>query len=204
MLHIFIGSPAGEVRAGSTGRVVPGYRARVVDDDGNDVPPGTTGHLAVQGPTGCRYLDNEERQRAYVRDGWNYPGDSYRRDAEGYYWYQARTDDLIVSAGYKIPGPEVEHALLEHYAIAECAVVGLPDEERGQRVSAFVVLRSGHQPGDAMRRELQDFVKAQIAPYKYPRTIEFVESLPRTQTGKLQRFRLRDSHATSRAAEEGA
>jgi 2-aminobenzoate-CoA ligase len=203
MLHIFIGSPAGELRAGSTGRVVPGYRARVVDDDGHDVSPDAIGHLAVQGPTGCRYLDNEEQQRAYVRNGWNYPGDSYRRDAEGYFWYQARTDDLIVSAGYKIPGPEVESALLEHQAIAECAVVGLPDEERGQRVSAFVVLREGHQPGDAMRRLLQDFVKAQIAPYKYPRTIEFVASLPRTETGKLQRFRLRElGAAPSRSTED--
>jgi 2-aminobenzoate-CoA ligase len=203
MLHIFIGSPAGEVRAGSTGRVVPGYRARIVDDEGRDVAPDAIGHLAVQGPTGCRYLDNEERQRAYVRDGWNYPGDSYRRDADGYFWYQARTDDLIVSSGYKIPGPEVESALLEHHAIAECAVVGLPDEERGQRVSAFVVLREGHRPGEEMRRLLQDFVKAQIAPYKYPRTIEFVASLPRTETGKLQRFRLRETGGAQPQSAEG-
>ncbi len=192
MLHIFIGSPAGEVRPGSTGRVVPGYRARAVDDEGNDVAPGAIGHLAVQGPTGCRYLDNEERQRAYVRRGWNYPGDSYRMDEAGYFWYQSRTDDLIVSAGYKIPGPEVESALLEHHAVAECAVVGLPDEERGQRVSAFVVLRDGNHPSEEMRHTLQDFVKAQIAPYKYPRSIEFVGSLPRTETGKLQRFKLRE------------
>ena len=193
MLHIFIGSPAGEVRAGSTGRVVPGYRARVVDDEGREVPPDTVGHLAVQGPTGCRYLDDEDRQRVYVRDGWNFPGDAYRRDAAGYFWYQARTDDLIVSAGYKIPGPEVEAALLEHPAVAECGVVGMPDDERGQRVAAFVVLRDGYAADAALRSTLQDFVKAQIAPYKYPRTIEFVASLPRTQTGKLQRYRLRDA-----------
>ncbi|HUF30497.1 MAG TPA: AMP-binding protein [Gemmatimonadaceae bacterium] len=192
MLHIFIGSPPGEVRAGSTGRVVPGYFARVVDADGVELPAGEVGHLAVQGPTGCRYLDNEERQRDYVREGWNYPGDSYRRDSEGYFWYQARTDDLIVSSGYKIPGPEVESALLEHHAVAECGVIGVPDEERGQRVTAFVVLRAGHDPNGAMVKELQEFVKAQIAPYKYPRGIEFVASLPRTETGKLQRFRLRD------------
>jgi 2-aminobenzoate-CoA ligase len=195
MLHIFIGSPAGETRPGATGRVVPGYRARVVDANGGDLPDGETGHLAVQGPTGCRYLDNEDRQRAYVRGGWNYPGDAYRRDADGYFWYQARTDDLIVSAGYKIPGPEVEAALLEHPAVAECGVVGLPDEERGERVTAFVVLREGHAASPALCRTLQDFVKAQIAPYKYPRSIEFVASLPRTQTGKLQRFRLRNPDA---------
>jgi 2-aminobenzoate-CoA ligase len=195
MLHIFIGSPEGETRAGSTGRVVPGYRARVVDAHGHDLPPNEVGHLAVQGPTGCRYLDNEERQRAYVRNGWNYPGDAYRRDEQGYFWYQARTDDLIVSAGYKIPGPEVEAALLEHPSVAECGVVGLPDEERGERVTAYVVLREGYAASAELRGALQDFVKAQIAPYKYPRTIEFVASLPRTQTGKLQRFRLRDAGA---------
>jgi 2-aminobenzoate-CoA ligase len=175
--------------------VVPGYRARVVDAHGHELPPNEVGHLAVQGPTGCRYLDNEERQRAYVRNGWNYPGDAYRRDEHGYFWYQARTDDLIVSAGYKIPGPEVEAALLEHPAVAECGVVGLPDEERGERVTAYVVLREGYAASAELRGTLQDFVKAQIAPYKYPRTIEFVTSLPRTQTGKLQRFRLRDAGA---------
>jgi 2-aminobenzoate-CoA ligase len=203
MLHIFIGSPAGEVRAGSTGRAVPGYRARVVDDDGRELPPDAVGHLAVQGPTGCRYLADEERQRAYVKGGWNYPGDAYRRDAEGYFWYQARTDDLIVSAGYKIPGPEVEAALLEHPAVAECGVVGMPDDERGQRVAAFIVLRDGYSGDAATRTALQDFVKAQIAPYKYPRTIEFVAALPRTQTGKLQRYRLRGADADSTGPGEG-
>jgi 2-aminobenzoate-CoA ligase len=202
LLHIFIGSPPGEVRAGSTGRVVPGYVARVVDAHGGELPAGEVGHLAVQGPTGCRYLDNEPRQREYVRDGWNYPGDSYRRDEDGYFWYQARTDDLIVSSGYKIPGPEVESALLEHPAVAECGVVGMPDDERGQRVTAFVVLRAGHLAGEALARELQEFVKAQIAPYKYPRGIEFVDALPRTETGKLQRFRLREPRTLERRTSE--
>jgi 2-aminobenzoate-CoA ligase len=203
MLHIFIGSPEGETRAGSTGRAVPGYRARIVDDEGREVPEGTVGHLAVQGPTGCRYLDDAERQRVYVRDGWNYPGDAYRVDEEGYFWYQARTDDMIVSAGYKIPGPEVEAALLEHPAVAECGVVGLPDPERGQRVTAFVVLREGIRGDAELRGTLQEFVKAQIAPYKYPRTIEFVTALPRTQTGKLQRYRLRHDGAGATPTGEG-
>jgi 2-aminobenzoate-CoA ligase len=191
LLHIFISSPVEEIRPGSTGRVVPGYRARIVDLDGNELPPGTIGHLAVQGPTGCRYLDDRERQQSYVRDGWNYPGDAYRMDEEGYFWYQARADDMIISAGYNIAGPEVESVLLDHPAVAECGVVGVPDPERGQVVKAFVVLRDGYDPGDALTAELQDFVKAEIAPYKYPRQVEFVNDLPRTQTGKLQRYRLR-------------
>ncbi|HEV2130476.1 MAG TPA: AMP-binding protein [Longimicrobiaceae bacterium] len=192
MLHIFISSPEEEIRPGSTGRVVPGYRAAVVDMQGNELPPGTVGRLAVKGPTGCRYLDDPERQEGYVQNGWNLTGDAYVRDEEGYFWYQARTDDMIVSAGYNISGPEVENVLLDHPAVAECGVVGAPDEERGQVVKAFVVLREGHPPGEAMVSELQEFVKSEIAPYKYPRQVEFVESLPRTQTGKLQRFRLRE------------
>ncbi|HEY7408017.1 MAG TPA: benzoate-CoA ligase family protein [Gemmatimonadaceae bacterium] len=191
MLHIFISAAGDDIRAGSTGRAVPGYRARVIDGDGIEVPPGTIGHLAVQGPTGCRYLDDAERQRAYVQNGWNLPGDSYRMDEEGYFWYQARTDDLIVSSGYKISGPEVENALLDHPSVSECGVVGVPDEERGCIVKAFVVLRPGIGATEDMTKELQDFVKSQIAPYKYPRSIEFVSALPRTETGKLQRFRLR-------------
>ncbi|MFN2400274.1 MAG: benzoate-CoA ligase family protein [Gemmatimonadaceae bacterium] len=193
MLHIFISAAGADIRPGSTGKAVPGYRSKVVDDEGNDVAPGTVGHLAVQGPTGCRYLDDNERQRAYVKNGWNLPGDSYRMDSDGYFWYQARTDDMIVSSGYKIAGPEVENALLQHAAVQECGVVGVPDEERGHVVKAFVVLRSGHDAGPALVKELQDFVKAEIAPYKYPRQIEFVPELPRTETGKLQRFRLRVS-----------
>ena len=192
MLHMFISSSGADIRPGATGKVVPGYQARVVDDAGNEVPPGTIGHLAVQGPTGCRYLDNPERQGTYVRNGWNFPGDSYIQDAEGYFWYQARTDDLIVSAGHKISGPEVEAVLLDHPAVAECGVVGSPDEARGFIVKAYVVPRPGFAPGPELVRELQEFAKAEIAPYKYPRAIEFVDSLPRTETGKLQRFRLRE------------
>ncbi len=192
MLHIFISAAGDDIRPGATGRVVPGYEARVVDDDGKAVPSGTIGRLAVRGPTGCRYLDNIERQRAYVANGWNLTGDSYVLDADGYFWYQARTDDMIVSAGYNISGPEVENVLLLHPHVQECAVVGLPDEERGQIVAAFVVLKPGVASGALLTRELQDFVKAEIAPYKYPRRVEFVEALPRTATGKLQRFRLRE------------
>jgi 2-aminobenzoate-CoA ligase len=171
---------------------VPGYEARVVDDAGVPVKDGTVGKLAVRGPTGCRYLDNLERQRAYVQNGWNLTGDSYVRDKDGYFWYQARTDDMIISAGYNISGPEVENVLLLHPKVKECAVVGLPDVERGQAVSAFIVLAPGADPTPAVAKELQDFVKSEIAPYKYPRRVEFMESLPRTATGKLQRYRLRE------------
>jgi 2-aminobenzoate-CoA ligase len=190
MLHIFISSPEHEIVAGATGRPVPGYEARIVGDDGHELPAGSIGRLAVRGPTGCRYL-SDARQRNYVQNGWNLTGDTYVRDADGYFWYQARSDDMIVSSGYNIAGPEVEEALLTHAAVAECGVVGVSDEERGQIVKAFVVLRSGHAGDAALTRMLQDHVKATIAPYKYPRTIEFVTALPRTQTGKLQRFELR-------------
>jgi 2-aminobenzoate-CoA ligase len=190
MLHIFIGSPEDEIRPGATGRPVPGYEARVVDAEGNEVAPNTLGRLAVRGPTGCRYLA-DKRQRVYVRDGWNITGDTYLMDADGYFWYQARSDDMIVSAGYNIAGPEVETALLTHPAVAECGVVGAPDAERGQIVKAYVVLRPGHAGDATLTKLLQDYVKANIAPYKYPRAIEYVAVLPRTQTGKLQRFELR-------------
>ena len=190
MLHIFIGSPEHEIRPGATGRPVPGYEARVVDAGGTEVPPNTLGRLAVRGPTGCRYLA-DKRQRTYVCDGWNITGDTYLMDADGYFWYQARSDDMIVSAGYNIAGPEVETALLTHPAIAECGVVGAPDAERGQIVKAYVVLRPGYTGDAALTKLLQDYVKANIAPYKYPRAIEYVAALPRTQTGKLQRFELR-------------
>ena len=192
MLHIFISASGDAIRAGSTGRVIPGYVAKVVDEHMREVPVGEIGRLAVRGPTGCRYLANEERQRAYVRDGWNLTGDSYRMDADGYFWYQARSDDMIVSSGYNISGPEVENVLLEHPAVQECGVVGVPDSERGAIVKAYVVLRPGHSPSDDMVKALQEYVKAEIAPYKYPRAVEFVASLPRTETGKLQRFRLRE------------
>jgi 2-aminobenzoate-CoA ligase len=190
MLHIFIAAREDEVRPGSTGRAVPGYEARIVDERGQDVPPGTVGRLAVRGPTGCRYLA-DARQRAYVQDGWNITGDTYVMDEDGYFWFTARSDDMIVSSGYNIAGPEVEAALLTHAAVAECGVVGAPDDGRGMIVKAFVVLRPGHAPGPDLTQALQDHVKAQIAPYKYPRAIVYRDVLPRTQTGKLQRFELR-------------
>ncbi len=198
MLHIFIGSPEHEVRAGSTGRPVPGYEARIVDDHGNVVGPGAIGRLAVRGPTGCRYLA-DDRQRKYVQHGWNVTGDTYVMDEDGYFWYQARSDDMIISAGYNIAGPEVEAALLSHPSVAECGVVGAADEERGQIVKAYVVLRAGATGDAALTKQLQDHVKAVIAPYKYPRAIEFIAELPKTQTGKLQRFELRRRAADSAA-----
>jgi 2-aminobenzoate-CoA ligase len=191
MLHIFIGSPEDEIRPGATGRPVPGYVAGVVDEDGRELAAGMVGELAVRGPTGCRYLA-DARQTKYVRNGWNFTGDTYLMDADGYFWYQARSDDMIISAGYNIAGPEVEAVLLAHPAVAECGVVGAPDPERGQIVSAYVVLRAGYGGDAAMTKSLQDFAKAEMAPYKYPRAIEYVTSLPRTETGKLQRFRLRE------------
>ncbi|GIX25438.1 MAG: acetyl-CoA synthetase [Caldimonas sp.] len=190
MLHIFISADEAHARPGATGTVVPGYQACVLDDEGRPVPPGTLGRLAVKGPTGCRYLA-DERQRQYVQHGWNLTGDAYIVDEDGYFHYQSRTDDLIVSAGYNIAAVEVEDCLLQHPAVAECGVIGVPDEQRGQIVKAFVVLREGHVPSQAMVRELQDFAKRTVAPYKYPRAIEFREQLPRTETGKLQRFKLR-------------
>lgn len=201
ILHIFISASGDDIRPGSTGKAVPGYEACILDEKGECLPPGTVGHLAVRGPTGCRYLDDPERQRAYVKNGWNLPGDSYRMDEDGYFWYQARTDDLIVSSGYKISGPEVENALLDHPSVQECGVVGVPDDERGSIVKAFIVLRPGFQGSESHMKELQEFVKAQIAPYKYPRAMEFVSALPRTETGKLQRFRLRQSGAAPSALE---
>jgi 2-aminobenzoate-CoA ligase len=190
MLHIFISHDEAHARPGATGVVVPGYRACVMDAEGRPLPPGQVGRLAVKGPTGCRYLA-DDRQTHYVRDGWNYTGDAYLVDADGYFVYQARTDDMIISAGYNIAGPDVEGALLLHPAVAECGVVGVPDEERGQIVKAFVVLKPGHAGDAALTAALQSFVKEQIAPYKYPRAVEYVAGLPRTETGKLQRFRLR-------------
>ena len=191
MLHIFISAADDEIRPDSTGRAVPGYLAEVQDPDGRPVPDGELGRLAVKGPTGCRYLRGD-RQTTYVQDGWNITGDVYVRDSDGYFHYQARADDMIISAGYNIAGPEVEEALLRHEAVAEAAVVGVPDENRGMIVKAVVVLRPGAELGPDPAKTLQDFVKSEIAPYKYPRAIEFAEALPRTATGKLQRFRLRE------------
>jgi 2-aminobenzoate-CoA ligase len=190
MLHIFISHDEAGARPGATGKAVPGYVACVMGDDGQPLPPGQIGKLAVKGPTGCRYLA-DERQRQYVKDGWNYTGDAYLMDADGYFHYQSRTDDMIISAGYNIASPEVEEALMQHPAVAECGVIGVADEDRGQIVKAVVVLRGGHAASEALVKELQDFVKQKIAPYKYPRAIEFRVQLPRTETGKLQRFRLR-------------
>jgi 2-aminobenzoate-CoA ligase len=195
MLHIFISNRAGEAHPGCTGRVVSGYEARVVGEDMREVPRGTVGRLAVRGPTGCRYLA-DDRQTSYVRDGWNLTGDAFWQDEEGRFHFAARTDDMILSAGYNIAGPEVEAALLAHADVAECAVVGRPDEERGQIVSACVVLRPGVAPDQATIKRLQDHVKAAIAPYKYPRAVTFVDALPKTATGKIQRFRMRGPSET--------
>lgn len=190
MLHIFISATGEGIRRGAIGKAIPGYQACIVDEAGVPQPPGVTGRLAVKGPTGCRYLA-DARQREYVQHGWNLTGDTFEMDGDGYFYYRARSDDMIVSAGYNIAGPEVEEALLRHLAVAECGVVGRADAERGQIVEAHVVLKAGHQASDALAAELQDFVRQQIAPYKYPRAIRFLPALPRTETGKLQRFKLR-------------
>ncbi|MBN3846334.1 AMP-binding protein [Paraburkholderia sp. Ac-20342] len=190
LIHIFIAAQGDEIRANAIGRAVPGYVVQAVDDDMRPVPPGTIGKLAVRGPTGCRYLA-DDRQLRFVRDGWNLPGDSVYLDTDGYVFYQARADDMIVSAGYNISGPEVESVLLQHEAVAECGVIGIPDETRGQIVKAFVVLNPGYTADDKTVAQLQDFVKNSVAPYKYPRVITFVGALPRTETGKLKRFELR-------------
>jgi 2-aminobenzoate-CoA ligase len=189
MMHILVSAAGDEIRPGATGKAVPGYEATVLDDDGNPMAEGV-GRLAIKGPTGCRYLD-DPRQRDYVAGGWNVTGDTYRRDADGYYRYLARSDDMIVSSGYNIGAPEVENALLSHPAVAECAVIGVPCPERGQKVKAFVVLAAGAEGSAALVAELQAHAKAEIAPYKYPREIAFVEALPKTATGKLRRSELR-------------
>jgi 2-aminobenzoate-CoA ligase len=199
MLHIFVAAREDQIRPGATGLPVPGYVAKVVDENGAEVPRGTPGRLAVQGPTGCRYLA-DPRQAQYVQHGWNITGDTYVQDEDGYFWYQARNDDMIISAGYNIAGPEVEVALLTHPAVRECGVVGAPDGERGMVVRAYVVLHPGHAADDATAKALQDHVKREIAPYKYPRSIVFVDTLPRTETGKLQRFALRQRAQQDTAA----
>jgi 2-aminobenzoate-CoA ligase len=190
LLHIFITNRLADAAAGATGKPVAGYEARIVDDDMHDVADGSIGHLAVRGPTGCRYLA-DARQTKYVRDGWNLTGDDFVRDKDGVFHFAARADDMIISSGYNIAGPEVEAALLAHPEVAECAVVGAPDEARGQIVEAHVVLREGIAGDEACIKRLQEHVKATIAPYKYPRSVKFVATLPKTQTGKIQRFRLK-------------
>lgn len=191
MMHVYISSSGDDIRDGAIGRVVPGYQARVVDENMNDVPPGTLGRLAVRGPTGCRYLD-DERQARYVQQQWNLPGDAFVMDEDGYFYYRARDDDMIVSAGYNIAGPEVESVLMTHEAVSDCGVVGRSDAERGAIVKAYIVLNPGFAPSADLVKILQDYVKQEAAPYKYPREIEFVDQLPRTETGKLQRFVLRN------------
>jgi 2-aminobenzoate-CoA ligase len=191
MLHIFVSAADDDIRPGATGRAVPGYEATVLDDDGRPAPDGAIGRLAVRGPTGCRYLA-DERQKVYVQHGWNLTGDTYIRDADGYFWYQARSDDMIISAGFNIAGPEVEMALMRHPDVLECGVVGRPDTERTMSVHAFVVLRPGVPRSAEKAAELQQHVRGTIAPYKAPRTVEFVDALPRTSTGKVQRYRLRE------------
>ena len=192
MMHIFVSAAGDDIRPGSTGKAVPGYIATVLDANGEPLDQGI-GRLAIKGPTGCRYLD-DKRQVNYVVNRWNVTGDTYRKDVDGYYWYLARSDDMIVSSGYNIGAPEVENALLTHPAVAECAVIGVPCPERGQKVKAFVVLADFAEPSEELTGKLQDFVKEQIAPYKYPREIDFVNALPKTATGKLRRSELRSAN----------
>lgn len=192
LLHIFISNKLGESQPGTTGVPVSGYEARIVDEGMNEVPRGEPGQLAVRGPTGCRYLDDPERQAGYVRDGWNLTGDAFMQDEAGVFHFLARSDDMIISAGYNIAGPEVEAALLGHEDVVECGVIGVADDDRGQLVEAHVVLRDGVPADAGTVKRLQDHVKAVIAPYKYPRSVKFISALPKTQTGKVQRFRLKD------------
>jgi 2-aminobenzoate-CoA ligase len=197
MLNAVLHAPGGVLRPGSTGKPVPGYEAMIVDDNLEPVPPGQVGRLAVRGPTGCRYLD-DERQSLYAVKGWNLTGDAFHMDEDGYFWYSARTDDLIVSAGYKISGLELEDVLLRHDAVDECVVVASPDPLRGSIPKAFVVIREGVPPSEDLAEALRSYVKDRIAPYKYPRAVEFLDALPRTETGKVQRYKLRERERSSR------
>ncbi len=197
LLHIFISAAGDDIRPGAIGKTIPGYEAKIFDENMKELPIGEVGRLDVRGPTGCRYLA-DERQDTYVRDGWNVTGDMFRRDGDGYFYFVARSDDMIISSGYNISGPEVEQVLLDHDAVSECAVVASPDANRGSVVKAYVVANETHSPSDALVKVLQDFVKQEVAPYKYPRRIEFVSTLPKTQTGKIQRFKLRDQEANQK------
>ena len=192
LLHIFVSNAPGDAKGGVTGKAVPGYIAKVIDEQGNELPPNTAGLLAVKGPTGCRYLKKLERQEGYVKDGWNVPGDVFMRDEEGRFIYQCRNDDLIITGGYNVSPPELEAVINEHEAVKECAVVPKPDELRGQIVKAYCVLMPGTTASEMLTKDIQDFVKRELAPYKYPREVEFIEALPRTDTGKVQRFVLRE------------
>jgi 2-aminobenzoate-CoA ligase len=196
MLHIFISNQVGSARGGVTGKPVPGYLAKIIDENGNDVAPNVPGLLAIKGPTGCRYLKKPERQEGYVKNGWNIPGDVFIMDDEGYFSYQCRNDDLIITGGYNVSPPELEAVINEHQSVKECAVVPKPDDLRGQIVKAYIVLTPGVTGDDALIKDIQDFVKRELAPYKYPREIEFIDALPRTDTGKVQRFVLRDRAAS--------
>jgi 2-aminobenzoate-CoA ligase len=193
ILHIFISSNLGNMRPGATGVPIRGYVAKIVDDNGDEVPRNTPGRLAVQGITGCKYLNAPDKQREYVQNGWNITGDVFKQDDDGYFWFVARGDDMIISSGYNIGAVEVESVLLQHPDIAECAVVGLPDEERGMLVSAHIVLKDATQASAAKAKSIQDWFKENAAPYKYPRMITFTQRLPKTETGKIQRFRLKQS-----------
>lgn len=192
LLHIFVSNAPGEAKGGVTGKAVPGYVAKIIDENGNELPPNTAGLLAVKGPTGCRYLKKEERQKGYVIDGWNVPGDVFMQDDEGHFIYQCRNDDLIITGGYNVSPPELEAVINEHEAVKECAVVPKPDDLRGQIVKAYCVLMPGLSASDTLMKEIQDHVKRELAPYKYPREVEFIDALPRTDTGKVQRFVLRE------------
>ena len=195
MLHIFVTNKPGDVKGGATGKAVPGYIAKIVDDNGTELPPHTPGLLAIKGPTGCRYLKKPERQAGYVKDGWNIPGDVFMKDEDGWFYYQCRNDDLIITGGYNVSPPELEAVINEHEAVKESAVVPKPDELRGQIVKAYVVLSPNHTGSESLVKDIQDFVKRELAPYKYPREVAFIDALPRTDTGKVQRFVLRDRAA---------
>ena len=186
MIHVFISASGDEIRPGSTGKAVPGYVAEIWGDDNKPLSDGQAGHLVVKGPTGCRYL-NGDRQETYVVNGWNVTGDIFKKDADGYFWFVARGDDIIISAGYNIASPEVEQAVIKHEAVRECAVIGVPDEDRGTVVKAFIVLENDVEPDEGLIKDIQTFVKSNIAPYKYPRAIEFIDKLPKSTTGKLLR-----------------
>ncbi len=192
MLHIFVTNRPGDVKGGATGKPVPGYEAKIVDDEGQTLPPNTPGLIAIKGPTGCRYWKKPERQKGYVANGWNIPGDVFTMDDDGYFYYQCRNDDLIITGGYNVSPPELESVINEHPSVKESAVVDKPDELRGSIVKAYVVLKPSEQGSPALAKDIQDFIKRELAPYKYPREVEFIEALPRTDTGKVQRFVLRD------------
>lgn len=191
MLHIFISSNEENRKPGATGLAVTGYEAKIIDAKGNELPRNEAGRLAVRGITGCKYLNREDKQREYVENGWNITGDIFRQDEEGYFYFVARGDDMIISSGYNIAAIEVESVLLTHEAILECAVVGLPDEERGMLVCAHIVLKQHEKAVDDLKIQIQNWFKSTAAPYKYPRIINFVEALPKTETGKIQRFKLK-------------